>query len=127
MSRREGGVLGRLCASLTTTREQLDAEDERRERLEGTVPIADLDPRAAAVIGGVLTAVTYPPAGQAPILRARLFDGTATIELVFLGRRTVPGIEPGRRLRARGTPAVEGGAPVMYNPVVELLPVADED
>lgn len=112
--------------ALVSSREQLDAQDVRRERFAGTTPIARAHARTRVTVGGMLASVTYPPADGAPILRARVFDGTGTLELVFLGRRRVPGIEPGSRLRATGTPTDEGRGLVLYNPALELVSVPSE-
>ncbi len=47
---------------------------------------------------------------------AILGDGTGTLVLRFLGRISVPGIEPGRRLVVEGTPGLVGCKLVMLNP-----------
>lgn len=123
---RTPGLLRRLRESMLQTRAQIDAEDERRLRLPDTTAIGEAEARSRVRLGGVLTSVTYPPADASPILRARLFDGTGIAELVFLGRRAVPGIEPGRRLTAEGTVADEGAGPVLYNPGVDLAPAGGD-
>ena len=48
---------------------------------------------------------------------AILGDGTGTLVLRFLGRGSVPGLEPGRRLVVEGTPGHVGRKLVMLNPV----------
>ena len=53
-------------------------------------------------------------------LEAELFDGSEGITLVWLGRRRIPGIEPGRTVRASGRIAVRDGRKVLYNPYYEL-------
>ncbi|MFD1048108.1 hypothetical protein ACFQ1S_22485, partial [Kibdelosporangium lantanae] len=40
--------------------------------------------------------------------------------LVWLGRRRIPGIEPGRTVKAKGRIAVRDGRKVLYNPYYEL-------
>ena len=75
-------------------------------------------------LSGVLRSVTFPPGAAAPELTAELYDGTGSVDLVWLGRREIPGIEPGRRLTATGTlcrPEPERVRPVMYNPAYRLL------
>jgi hypothetical protein len=42
------------------------------------------------------------------------------VTLVFLGRRSIAGIEPGRQLTARGRIAIRDGRKVIYNPYYEL-------
>ncbi|MPV38566.1 OB-fold nucleic acid binding domain-containing protein [Georgenia subflava] len=121
MSTRLGQALHRLTAS----REELEAADERRtSHAPGSVAVADLVPRRRAAVSGVLTALTYRPRTQTPALVARLYDGTGTIDLIFLGRREVAGIELGRRLVAEGMVYDDDGRPAMYNPAYELAPRA---
>jgi hypothetical protein len=73
---------------------------------------------------GKLRCVQLQPAEQLATLVAELYDGTDTVQLVWLGRRSIPGIAAGRTLRARGRIAVQDGHKVMYNPSYELLPGA---
>ena len=40
--------------------------------------------------------------------------------LVWLGRRRIPGIEPGRTIKAQGRIALRDGQKVLYNPYYEL-------
>ena len=42
------------------------------------------------------------------------------VTLVFLGRRSIAGIEPGRQLTARGRIAIRDDRKVIYNPYYEL-------
>ena len=42
------------------------------------------------------------------------------VTLVWLGRRHIAGIEPGRHLTARGRVAVRDDRKVIYNPYYEL-------
>jgi hypothetical protein len=57
-------------------------------------------------------------------VQAELFDGTGAVRLVWLGRRRIAGIEPGRSLVARGRIARQSsGDLVIYNPWYELKPV----
>jgi hypothetical protein len=76
--------------------------------------------RRRACVAGTLRTVTLRPRGGAPALEAELYDGTDVINLVWLGRRRIAGIEPGRRLRAEGLVSVQDGRKVMFNPRYEL-------
>ena len=53
-------------------------------------------------------------------LPSELFDGTEGVTLVWLGRRRIPGIEPGRTIKAQGRIAMRDGHKVLYNPYYEL-------
>ena len=58
--------------------------------------------------------------GELPTLEADLYDGSDVVTLVFLGRRSIAGIEPGRQLTAKGRIAIRDGRKVIYNPYYEL-------
>jgi len=49
------------------------------------------------------------------------------IDLVWLGRRKIVGIEPGRALQAEGLVSVQGDQKVMFNPRYELRPAGEDD
>lgn len=46
-----------------------------------------------------------------------LDDGTGVVRLRFVGRSHVPGVTPGRRMVAEGTPAAGRDGLVMLNPL----------
>ena len=48
------------------------------------------------------------------------FADADVVTLVWLGRRQILGIEPGRQLTARGRIAMRDDRKVMYNPFYEL-------
>ena len=72
------------------------------------------------VVQGRLRHVVFTPREAVPTVEAELFDGNGTIALVWLGRRRIPGIEPGRTLLASGCVGVHDGKPAIYNPRYEL-------
>ncbi|GAA4433235.1 hypothetical protein GCM10023169_40010 [Georgenia halophila] len=113
---------------LTASREELEADEARRDcELPGCTHAADLVPRHRATVAGTVTALTYRPKDQTPAMTARVSDGTGTVDLVFLGRRDVPGIDPGRRLVAEGMVcAPDGDRAAMFNPAYRLLPRSTE-
>jgi hypothetical protein len=57
-----------------------------------------------------------------PALVAELYDGTGTLAVIWLGRRQIAGVEPGRRLRVEGMVTEQDGRPVLFNPRYELVP-----
>ena len=65
------------------------------------------------------------PVGGVPALEAELYDGADTVSLVFLGRRNIPGIEPGRTLVAHGRLRRYDGRALIYNPRYNLRHVGD--
>jgi hypothetical protein len=50
-----------------------------------------------------------------------LTDGSASVALVWLGRRAISGVEQGHRLSATGTLLRRSGRRVIYNPAYELI------
>ena len=55
-------------------------------------------------------------------LEAELYDGSGAITLVWLGRRRISGISPGRDVQVHGRVGMQDGTPVLYNPRYELIP-----
>ena len=55
---------------------------------------------------------------------AVLSDGTGTLVLRFVGRRSIPGLDVGRSLVVEGTPTRVGGELVMLNPLYSFEGVA---
>src|SRR5690606_4724927 len=110
-------VLDRALASQA----ELDAAAELAVTVEsGCTPVSEVRPRELVRVSGVLRSVTVRPREGVRALAAELFDGSGSLTLVFLGRRDVPGIEAGRRLRAEGRVAVLEGVPTIFNPRYEL-------
>lgn len=108
--------------TLRASREELEARDEATSATKrGTVPIKELQPRKRATVSGVLRAVTFRPAGDKPMFVGQLFDGSGTVDLVWIGRRSIAGIRPGTHLRAEGVVVAGRTRPTIYNPAYELL------
>jgi len=111
-----------LLRRLTASAHHLDAQELREEvEKQCCVPVDEVQRGERATVTGRLRSVVYTPAETVPTLEAELFDGTAAIDLVWLGRRRIAGIEPGRRVRASGRVGVHDGRPAIYNPWYELV------
>ena len=123
--RRSDGFVRRLIRRLTADTDQLDAEDLQDDvESAGAKPVARCGPGEPVVVTGRLRSVVYTPKETVPTVDAELFDGSGSVHLVWLGRRRIPGIEPGRTLVARGRVAEQGGRLVIFNPWYELRPVS---
>src|SRR3954471_23717027 len=103
----EAGTFRRMLRKLTSDVEVLDADDlsEDAER-EGAQRAAECACGQEVTVLGRLRSVEYGPQDAAATLEAELFDGTEGVTLIWLGRRRIPGIEPGRTMRVRGRIAV---------------------
>jgi hypothetical protein len=110
-----------LLRRLTATEEELDAEELRAETARmGCRAVGEVERGELVSVTGRLRTVVYTPRTNLPTLEADLYDGSDVVTLVWLGRRQIAGIEPGRVLTARGRMAVRERRKVIYNPHYEL-------
>ena len=79
---------------------------------------------------GFIESVTYQPASEQAHFSAIVVDRIAhrgdtvpltRLRVIWLGRRKVPGIEPGTVLRLEGMVMLRDGMPTMFNPRYEIL------
>ena len=76
-------------------------------------------------IAGTVQVIRHDRIGGMPALEAELYDGPGRIDLVWLGRASIPGIEPGSTVVAEGRLGVRRGRATMFNPRYELATSAD--
>lgn len=106
---------------LVASEAELDAEELQRSTTEsGCTPACDVKRGQLVSVSGRLRTVVYTPRTNLPTLEAELYDGSDVVTLVWLGRRHIAGIEPGRQLTVRGRIAVRDERKVIYNPYYEL-------
>lgn len=105
-----------------------DSQDQHQRDLrqssvtQESVAIAEAPERQHVVVNGVIHTVTLRPRGGVPALEAELDDGSGVITLVWLGRRRISGVDPGRTMTVAGCIGRQGGVPIMFNPRYELRP-----
>ncbi|MFI5491215.1 OB-fold nucleic acid binding domain-containing protein [Actinoplanes sp. NPDC051859] len=113
--------LRRFLDRLTASAEELDAQDLQRDSAKcGAMPAGQCQRGQVVSVSGRLRTVAYTPRTNLPTVEADLYDGSDVVTLVFLGRRSIVGIEPGRQLTARGRIAIRDDRKVIYNPYYEL-------
>jgi hypothetical protein len=111
----------KFLARLTATASDKDAvELQERSRDIGATPVSECSTGERQTVSGRIRALTLRPVGGVPALEAELFDGSGTIVLVWLGRRSIRGLEPGRTLSATGRITVRGKERAMFNPSYQL-------
>ena len=100
-----------------------EARDLRRTfSTEGVLCVADAPDREPVRLRGTLRTVTLRPRGGVPALEAELYDGTGTVIIIWLGRRRIAGIGPGRSMEVVGRIGrLPDGSRILYNPRYELL------
>lgn len=99
------------------------ARDLRRDLgQQAAVTIGDAPDRVPVTVQGNLRTITLRPRGGVPALEAEVDDGSGVLTVIWLGRRQIAGISPGRSLRVTGRIGRLEGVRTMYNPRYELLP-----
>lgn len=121
MASAAAGYIRRLTRRLTEDLEELDAEEMAESSLAtGALPVVSCSRGQEVTMFGRLRSVETGSKAAAPTVEADFFDGTDSILLVWIGRRRIPGIEPGRTLQVRGRVGERDGRKVIYNPYYEL-------
>ncbi|AZM91669.1 OB-fold nucleic acid binding domain-containing protein [Streptomyces sp. NPDC004126] len=124
---RPAGRFRRMIERLSTSQEELhSAELQEDAEAAGCTRICDCHDRQIVKVTGTLRTVTLRPRAGVPALEAELFDGSAALDVVWLGRRSIVGIEPGRRMIASGRVSMSHGRRVLFNPKYELRPLGQE-
>jgi hypothetical protein len=117
-----GGPFRRALRRLTASEDELESEDLREQALQtGATPVARCGERDVVHVAGTVRSTQVDMRGGSPVFEVELYDGTGTATLVFLGRRNVQGVEPGRSVKAWGRLTSVDGRRVLYNPAYELL------
>jgi hypothetical protein len=112
--------LRRSLSRWANSSDQHARELRKTVREAGLETIRDAPDRTVVHLSGTLRTVTLRPRGGVPALEAELFDGSGALTLVWLGRRQITGISPGRQLEVEGRIGVQDGVRVIYNPRYEL-------
>lgn len=116
------GFMRRTLSRLSATDEEVQARDLQSQcHLLGATPISEAKDREVVDVAGTVRSVTLRPVAGVPALEADLYDGSGAVTLVFLGRRSVAGIHPGRTMSAHGRLAKADRRTVIYNPAYELV------
>lgn len=112
----------RLRRTLSRWADSNDVQAREVRRDGDEVSIRDAPDRELVAVQGVLRTVTLRPRGGVPALEAELDDGSGVLVVIWLGRRQIAGIAPGRSLRVSGRIGGADGVRTIYNPRYELLP-----
>lgn len=114
-------VFRRALDRLTSTSEEMDARELLEESIErGSTPVGRCRSGEKVTVSGTIKALTLRPVGGVPALEAELYDGSGNLTLIWLGRRRIVGIDPGRSLSVHGRVTLQNGHRVMFNPAYEL-------
>lgn len=86
----------------------------------GWTPLGKVTPRSMEHTGGRVAYVQVSPRDAPARLTVRLVDPSGSLDLIFLGRRYIAGLEPGATVCVEGRVAASEDAPIIYNPRYEL-------
>jgi hypothetical protein len=114
----------KLVDRMTKSVEETDREDLAAfcDDLEGLTRLDQLPLRVPVRFGGEISSVRIVPRAGAPALEVTITDGRASVVAVFLGRRKIAAMSPGRRLIAEGVATARGPERLVYNPWYRFIP-----
>lgn len=119
------GGIGQWLRRLTSDEGELEADSLSLEvQAAGARAAGSCCAGEKVEILGRLRTVALQPCDSLAALVAELYDGTDSVDLVWLGRRSIAGIEAGRTVSAIGRIALRDGHKAIYNPTYRLLPAA---
>ncbi|MCZ7535381.1 MAG: OB-fold nucleic acid binding domain-containing protein [Acidimicrobiia bacterium] len=115
-------ALRKLVEKITKPVEDRDREDldSYCERL-GCDRLDALEPRTRVRAAGEIRSVRIVPRAGAPALEVSVSDGRGSVTAVFLGRRKIQGVSPGRKMVVEGVVSGTGRSAQIFNPVYTLL------
>lgn len=112
---------------LLRSQEQHEAEQLSEQAHErGAIAISDCERGRQVRVCGTIRSVTLRPKERQPTFEAEVFDGTGHLTLVWLGRRSLAGVEVGRMIEVWGRVTCPKNHPIIYNPDYQLQPVGAE-
>jgi RecG-like helicase len=120
-----GGEQGRFrkaVSRLASEDDVLEANDLQKQcESHGATAVNACQNRKQVAVMGTVRSLTLRPRAGTPTLEVELYDGSGTVTLVWLGRREIAGVTPGRQLRATGRITTSAGRRVIFNPRYELV------
>ncbi|MGH3250569.1 MAG: OB-fold nucleic acid binding domain-containing protein, partial [Trebonia sp.] len=87
----------------------------------GVSAIGEVSGARKATVEGKVRSVEIHPVENSCVFDASVADETGTLVAKVYGRRSIPGFEPGARVRLAGKVSMREGGPTMINPAYELL------
>jgi hypothetical protein len=118
---KEPGRFRRALTRLTADEQQLERQELKDDVASaGATHVSECSVGSPVCVAGSLRAVVLRPRAGVPTLEAELYDGTGTVTLIWLGRRRIRGVDPGRSVVVHGRLTKQDGRPTIYNPAYEL-------
>jgi hypothetical protein len=89
-------------------------------RIPDTVRIREAESRSRVKLAGVVRRITVRPLEGSESLEALLYDGTGEVVVVWMGRRSIHGLNLGTRLVVEGLLAEQRAGRRIVNPSFEF-------
>lgn len=121
-------AISRAFQKFTATTAQLESE-ELRDQFGAladaqTQQIGQCKPGSQIEVVGTVRSVSVQPSMKSPSLEIELYDGSGMVTVVWMGRRTIPGIVAGRTMKVCGRLTCNTDRPTIFNPRYELRPLS---
>jgi hypothetical protein len=87
----------------------------------GATPIAEAPLRVRTTVAGEITSMRVVPRAGSPSLEVSVNDGTGLAVAVFTGRRSIPGVSPGKGIAIEGVARQDHKRILLLNPAYRLL------
>jgi cytochrome c-type biogenesis protein CcmE len=112
----------RFLHRMSESDEERLAEEIRAwaSKVPGAVAISDARTRDRVRVAGVVKRITVHPEQGFESLEARVYDGTGEMSVVWMGRRSIPGLTLGTRLVVEGVVGEQPSGRRIVNPVFEF-------
>ena len=117
------GLLGRLRRMVSHDQSRIEADELHADALaSGATPVRQCCTGERVDVLGTVRSVTVRPRGGVPAFEADVYDGTGSLAVMWLGRRRIRGIDPGRTITVSGRINSVDGRPTMFNPRYAIKP-----
>lgn len=94
------------------------------ERPGASTRISELTDREFATVVGTIRSLIVRPSIGVKSLEAEIEDGTGFVVVIWLGRRSIAGVEPGSDIEVRGLMSRDSRGWRTFNPSYRLLSVS---
>jgi hypothetical protein len=85
--------------------------------------IADLHPQSQVVVEGMIRSAGTVTVGSGLAYHFTLVDGSGELDVLFLGRADMAGLQPSTRIIAQGTVGSYDGKLALWNPRYAIEPI----
>ena len=107
----------------TRSQAELEAEELLDELAYAEIArISDCKAGDKRRVSGTVRSLTIRPRTSIPALEIELYDGSGSLRVLWLGRRRIEGIAPGRKMIIHGRITTDDRHLTVFNPRYLLLP-----